>query len=143
MILFYRIASDFADHSEAALAGDKNLLANPINAYLYMKRFTLDWDKEVAPNFQSDPESGNHIEKMVYTNFEERQYLYMYNYVILQQLMHFHWFLCWFSYFEKKFMGFWFYSLATLRISKIKLFVTLIFLSSRKDQISVTKITLK
>lgn len=55
-----KIASDFADHSEAALAGDKNLLANPINAYLYMKRFTLDWDKEVAPNFQSDPESAVH-----------------------------------------------------------------------------------
>lgn len=70
--IFYRIASNFADHSEAALAGDKNLLANPINAYLYMKRFTLDWDKEVAPNFQSDPESGNHDnEKMVYANIEE------------------------------------------------------------------------
>jgi hypothetical protein len=42
-----------------ALASEKNLLANPINAYLYMKRFTLDWDKEVAPNFKSDPEDGN------------------------------------------------------------------------------------
>ncbi|XP_061174992.1 prolyl 4-hydroxylase subunit alpha-1-like isoform X2 [Saccostrea echinata] len=55
-----RVAEDFAEHSEKALASDKNLLANPINAYLYMKRFTLDWDREVAPNFQSDPESDVH-----------------------------------------------------------------------------------
>ncbi|XP_022316920.2 prolyl 4-hydroxylase subunit alpha-1-like isoform X1 [Crassostrea virginica] len=55
-----KIANDFSEHSSKALASDKNLLANPINAYLYMKRFTLDWDKEVAPNFQSDPDSEVH-----------------------------------------------------------------------------------
>ncbi|XP_048758000.2 prolyl 4-hydroxylase subunit alpha-1-like isoform X1 [Ostrea edulis] len=55
-----RIAEDFSEHSEKALASEKNFLANPINAYLYMKRFTLDWDKEVAPNFKSDPENEVH-----------------------------------------------------------------------------------
>lgn len=54
------IAEDYAEHSEKALASEKNLLANPINAYLYMKRFTIDWDKDVAPNFQSNPESDVH-----------------------------------------------------------------------------------
>lgn len=39
-----------------------------------MKRFILDWDKEVVLNFQSDLESGNYDnEKMVYVNIEEYQ----------------------------------------------------------------------
>lgn len=38
-----------------------------------MKRFILDWDKEVVFNFQSDLESGNYNEKMVYVNIEEYQ----------------------------------------------------------------------
>lgn len=39
-----------------------------------MKRFILDWDKEVVFNFQSDLESGNYDnEKMVYVNIEEYQ----------------------------------------------------------------------
>ena len=65
----FRIANDFSEHSSKALASDKNLLANPINAYLYMKRFTLDWDKEVAPNFQSDPDSGKKINSGTYNHY--------------------------------------------------------------------------
>lgn len=39
-----------------------------------MKRFILDWDKEVVFNFQSDLESGNYDnEKLVYINIEEYQ----------------------------------------------------------------------
>ncbi|PVD38058.1 hypothetical protein C0Q70_00668 [Pomacea canaliculata] len=44
-----KIAIDYEKHSAAALQNPNFYLANPVNAFLLIKRFTLDWDQNVAP----------------------------------------------------------------------------------------------
>lgn len=41
----YRIASDYERHANLALGNTEYYLANPVNAFLLVKRFTLDWGK--------------------------------------------------------------------------------------------------
>ena len=36
-------------------------LGNPINAYLFVKKFTLDWETEVQNAVKNDPSYGNSI----------------------------------------------------------------------------------
>ncbi|XP_013402652.1 prolyl 4-hydroxylase subunit alpha-1 [Lingula anatina] len=38
-----RAAEEYEQHSKAALANSESFMGNPINAYLFMKRFTTDW----------------------------------------------------------------------------------------------------
>lgn len=44
-----KIANDYGEHSRKALEDPHFYLANPVNAFLLIKRFTLDWDREVLP----------------------------------------------------------------------------------------------
>lgn len=44
-----KIADDYEEHSRKALADPHFYLGNPVNAFLLIKRFTLDWDHQVAP----------------------------------------------------------------------------------------------
>nr|KAG5704894.1 hypothetical protein BaRGS_003877 [Batillaria attramentaria] len=43
------IASDYEQHSQKALKDPHFYLANPVNAFLLIKRFTLDWDRQMSP----------------------------------------------------------------------------------------------
>ncbi|KAK3090445.1 hypothetical protein FSP39_011937 [Pinctada imbricata] len=52
-----RVANELNAHSEEVLKRKENYLHNPVNAYLYMKKFTIDWDKDIAPLFQRDAET--------------------------------------------------------------------------------------
>lgn len=47
MINYFRIADDLESHSQQALKHPENHLANPVSAFLFTKRFTLDWEREV------------------------------------------------------------------------------------------------
>ena len=47
--MFCRLAEDYNQHSKKALADPTYYLGNPVNAFLLIKRFTLDWDREVTP----------------------------------------------------------------------------------------------
>lgn len=42
-IFAFRIANDYESHSIEALANPERHLANPVNAFLLVKRFTTDW----------------------------------------------------------------------------------------------------
>ncbi|KAI8794049.1 prolyl 4-hydroxylase subunit alpha-1 isoform X1, partial [Biomphalaria glabrata] len=44
-----QLAEDYEDHSKLALQNLDKYLGNPINAFLLIKRFTLDWDRDVIP----------------------------------------------------------------------------------------------
>ncbi|CAG5124209.1 unnamed protein product [Candidula unifasciata] len=44
-----RLADDYERHSSSALENIDAFLGNPINAFLLIKRFTLDWDRDVIP----------------------------------------------------------------------------------------------
>jgi len=48
----HRIADDFETHSQEALIDPESHLANPVNAYLLIKRFTIDW-KQVVDRYLS------------------------------------------------------------------------------------------
>lgn len=41
------IAEEFESHSSAALQNTHVYLGNPVNAYLFVKHFTLDWDRNI------------------------------------------------------------------------------------------------
>ncbi|BFZ17688.1 hypothetical protein BsWGS_20727 [Bradybaena similaris] len=44
-----QLANDYERHSSMALENIDKFLGNPINAFLLIKRFTLDWDRDVIP----------------------------------------------------------------------------------------------
>ncbi|XP_055875548.1 prolyl 4-hydroxylase subunit alpha-1-like isoform X2 [Biomphalaria glabrata] len=44
-----QLAEDYEEHSKLALQNLDKYLGNPINAFLLIKRFTLDWDRDVIP----------------------------------------------------------------------------------------------
>ncbi|XP_041362602.1 prolyl 4-hydroxylase subunit alpha-1-like isoform X2 [Gigantopelta aegis] len=48
------IADDMETHSANALKDPVRYLANPIGAFLFIKRFTLDWDRDVATILKDD-----------------------------------------------------------------------------------------
>ncbi|XP_050391712.1 prolyl 4-hydroxylase subunit alpha-2 isoform X1 [Patella vulgata] len=48
------IANDFASHSNVALKNPDGTLGNPVSAFLYVKRFTIDWDREIEPILQNN-----------------------------------------------------------------------------------------
>jgi prolyl 4-hydroxylase len=43
------LADDYQKHSNLALDNVDKFLGNPVNAFLLIKRFTLDWDRDVLP----------------------------------------------------------------------------------------------
>ncbi|KAH9490051.1 Prolyl 4-hydroxylase, alpha polypeptide, partial [Bulinus truncatus] len=43
------LAEDYEEHSKKSLQNLDKYLGNPINAFLLIKRFTLDWDRDVLP----------------------------------------------------------------------------------------------
>ncbi|KAL8609462.1 hypothetical protein ACOMHN_037984 [Nucella lapillus] len=49
-----QLADDYAQHSQKALANPSFYLGNPVNAFLLIKRFTLDWDRDVSPMLGND-----------------------------------------------------------------------------------------
>ncbi|XP_076452038.1 prolyl 4-hydroxylase subunit alpha-1-like isoform X2 [Babylonia areolata] len=44
-----KVAEDYAEHSRKSLSDPSFYLGNPVNAFLLIKRLTLDWDKDVLP----------------------------------------------------------------------------------------------
>ncbi|XP_059177301.1 prolyl 4-hydroxylase subunit alpha-1-like isoform X3 [Physella acuta] len=44
-----QLAEDFDRHSKRALEDVDKYLGNPVNAFLLIKKFTLDWDRNVTP----------------------------------------------------------------------------------------------
>ncbi|XP_067670892.1 prolyl 4-hydroxylase subunit alpha-1-like isoform X1 [Haliotis asinina] len=49
-----RLAEDLETHSVKALENPDYYLANPVNAFLFVKRFTLDWSKNVDNLLKND-----------------------------------------------------------------------------------------
>ena len=56
--LFCSIADDMASHS-STLKTPEGHIANPVNAYLFVKRFTIDWDRDVASVLTGKDIQGN------------------------------------------------------------------------------------
>ncbi|KAL3876586.1 hypothetical protein ACJMK2_034417 [Sinanodonta woodiana] len=52
-----RIASEIDQHSAKALENPEYYLANPVDAYLFVKYFTLDWDRDIDPVLKNN--TGN------------------------------------------------------------------------------------
>ncbi|XP_060074824.1 prolyl 4-hydroxylase subunit alpha-1-like isoform X2 [Ylistrum balloti] len=48
-----QLASDMADHSTTVLQNPEKYLGNPVNAYLLIKGFTIDWDRDVTGEINS------------------------------------------------------------------------------------------
>ncbi|KAL4240088.1 Prolyl 4-hydroxylase subunit alpha-1 [Mactra antiquata] len=42
-----RLADEFESHSATALQDPDKYMGNPVNAYLFVKHFTLDWDNDI------------------------------------------------------------------------------------------------
>ena len=42
-LFFYRVADDYEKHASFALEDPEKYLANALNAYLLVKKFTTDW----------------------------------------------------------------------------------------------------
>ncbi|RUS89704.1 hypothetical protein EGW08_002522 [Elysia chlorotica] len=43
------LAAEYSSHSNSALADVEKYLGNPINAFLLIKKFTMDWDRDILP----------------------------------------------------------------------------------------------
>ena len=54
----YRLADDYAEHSRSSLENLDTSLGNPVNAFLLIKRFTLDWDRDVLPALSNNSYNG-------------------------------------------------------------------------------------
>ena len=54
----YSIADDYERHSQVALTDMESHLANPINAFLLVKRFTADWN-QVEELITNNSATGN------------------------------------------------------------------------------------
>ncbi|XP_060574023.1 prolyl 4-hydroxylase subunit alpha-1-like isoform X2 [Ruditapes philippinarum] len=61
-----QLADEFEKHSEKALEDPDLYLGNPVNAYLFVKHFTIDWDNEIdiVIKNNSRTELYNKIEEM-------------------------------------------------------------------------------
>ena len=57
-LLSFSIADDYEAHSERALGDPEHHLANPVNAFLLVKRFTTDWDNIVQNLIRSNNSEG-------------------------------------------------------------------------------------
>ena len=54
----FRIAEEFESHSDTALQDPDFYLGNPVNAYLFVKHFTLDWDRDIAVALTNNSREG-------------------------------------------------------------------------------------
>jgi prolyl 4-hydroxylase len=52
------LADEFEKHSEKALEDPDLYLGNPVNAYLFVKHFTIDWDNEIDIVIKNNSRSG-------------------------------------------------------------------------------------
>ena len=64
----YSIANDFETHSQEALVDPESHLANPVNAYLLIKRFTVDWRQLVDKYLSASRTQGENI-YIIYINY--------------------------------------------------------------------------
>ncbi|KAH3862520.1 hypothetical protein DPMN_025487 [Dreissena polymorpha] len=58
MCMCCRLADEFEDHSTTALQDPDYYLGNPVNAYLFVKHFTLDWDKDIEHTLKNNSRDG-------------------------------------------------------------------------------------
>ena len=54
-----RLADELDSHSQGALENPDFYLGNPVNAYLFVKRFTIDWEEHVEGILKWKPNEGN------------------------------------------------------------------------------------
>ncbi|XP_052769082.1 prolyl 4-hydroxylase subunit alpha-1-like isoform X2 [Mya arenaria] len=61
-----KIAEDFEGHSEMALEDPDYYLGNPVNAYLFVKHFTLDWDRDIDHVLRNNsrPELADKVDEL-------------------------------------------------------------------------------
>ena len=64
-ILNTRVAKELQEHSEKALNDPMKYLSNPVNAYLLVKRFAIDWTNIVEHYIKPHGSQG---ESMVHGN---------------------------------------------------------------------------
>lgn len=53
-----RLADEFEAHSTEALQDPDHHLGNPINAFLFVKHFTLDWDRDIEELLSNSSVTG-------------------------------------------------------------------------------------
>lgn len=61
-----QLANEFEQHSTMALKDPDRYMGNPVNAYLFVKHFTLDWDRDIDVIIKNNSreELSNKIEEM-------------------------------------------------------------------------------
>lgn len=55
---FFRLADELETHSSKALENVDFYLGNPVNAYLFVKRFTVDWERHIEDILKWKPNEG-------------------------------------------------------------------------------------
>ncbi|KAK3598748.1 hypothetical protein CHS0354_028800 [Potamilus streckersoni] len=60
-----RIANEIDQHSARALENPEYYLANPVNAYLFVKYFTLDWDRDIDPVLKNNTSNTGVLSKTI------------------------------------------------------------------------------
>jgi len=53
------LADELDTHSQGALENPDFYLGNPVNAYLFVKRFTIDWEEHVEGILKWKPNEGS------------------------------------------------------------------------------------
>ena len=61
LLFFFSIAEEFEKHSSGALRNTHVYLGNPVNAYLFVKHFTLDWDRDIDHVLKNNSREGKSI----------------------------------------------------------------------------------
>jgi len=46
-VVYFRLADQYETHSKTALENPDDHLGNPVNAFLFVKHFTIDWDRDI------------------------------------------------------------------------------------------------
>ena len=57
-MIIFRLANEFEQHSAQALEDPDLYLGNPVNAYLFVKHFTIDWDNEIDVVIKNNSRNG-------------------------------------------------------------------------------------
>jgi len=58
IVVSYRMADNFEEHSTRALRNPEKHMSNPVNAFLAVKRFTSDWDHIVQTYIRNNFTEG-------------------------------------------------------------------------------------
>lgn len=57
-IFVFRLAEEFEQHSSTALEDPDKYMGNPVNAFLFVKHFTLDWDNDIDVIIKNNSRDG-------------------------------------------------------------------------------------